>query len=202
VKQDRERFVAWRIQRGGVIDRASVPTLRVRRATDIVSDIGTDIPVSVVELDPGLPHPGGPRFGSLVHAILAAVDLDADQMRLHEAARVEGRIRGATDEEIAGAKMLVEATLAHPLLRRAAAALGRGCCRREVPITLKTQDGVLVEGVVDLAFHEEIGWTVIDFKTDQDLAKGLGIYRDQVRLYAQAVADATGQPAEAVLLKL
>jgi ATP-dependent helicase/nuclease subunit A len=88
------------------------------------------------------------------------------------------------------------------ILRQAAAAFGRGRCRREVPLTLNTADGVLVEGVVDLAFEDELGWMVVDFKTDQDLTKGLEVYRDQVRLYAQAVADATGQPARAVLLKL
>ncbi len=202
VQQDRERFIAWRVQRGAVIDRASVPTLRVERATDVASDIPVDIPISLVELDSALPHPGGARFGSLVHAILATIDLDADPASLRETARVQGRIRGATDEEIASAQLLVEATLAHSLLRRAAAASRSGRCRREVPLTLKTQDEVLVEGVADLAFQEATGWTVIDFKTDHDLKKGLGIYQDQVRLYARAVADATGQPAQAVLLKL
>jgi ATP-dependent helicase/nuclease subunit A len=67
---------------------------------------------------------------------------------------------------------------------------------------LTTPDGILVEGVVDLAFEEEDGWVVVDFKTDQDLAGELETYRDQVRLYARAVTDATGRPAQAVLLRL
>ena len=44
-------------------------------------------------------------------------------------------------------------------------------CKSEVP------GGAIVEGVVDLAFEEKDGWTVVDFKTDVD-AYGLsqGIY--------------------------
>jgi ATP-dependent exoDNAse (exonuclease V) beta subunit len=201
--QDRERYESWRTHRDTLVARSSVATLRIRRATDAASDIGHDIPVSVVELgtEPS-PRPGGPRFGSLVHAILAATDLDAGPASLQESAQLQGRIIGADDDEIDAARKLAEAALAHPLLRRAAAASHRSSCRRETPVTLKTPEGVLVEGVVDLAFEEEAGWVVIDFKTDQDLAKGLEVYRDQVRLYAQAVADATGRPAQAVLLKL
>jgi ATP-dependent helicase/nuclease subunit A len=202
VAEDRERFESWQRHRESVLLRASVATLTIQRATDSVSDIGSNIPVSVVELGAGLQHRGGPRFGSLVHAIMATAELDADEASLHETARAQGRTCGASDEEILEAQTLAQATLAHPLLRRAAVAFARGRCRREVPLTLQAPNGVLVEGVVDLAFEEESGWTVIDFKTDQDLAKGLDIYRDQVRLYAQAVAIATGQPTEAVLLKL
>jgi ATP-dependent helicase/nuclease subunit A len=31
-------------------------------------------------------------------------------------------------------------------------------------------DGSLVEGVVDLAFRDFIGWTVLDLKTDREFA--------------------------------
>jgi len=202
VLEERGRFEAWQVQHEAVIGRASVPSLTIRRATDATSEVGLDIPVAVVDLGVVLPRPGGPRFGSLVHAILATADLDANESTLSEVARVQGRIHGATDDDVAKAHRLVEATFAHPLLRRAAVAFGRGRCRREAPVTLKTPDGVLVEGIVDIAFEEDTGWTVIDFKTDHDLTKGLELYRDQVRLYAQAVADATGQSAQGVLLKL
>jgi hypothetical protein len=43
---------------------------------------------------------------------------------------------------------------------------------------------------------------VIDFKTDQELAKHLDVYSRQVALYAQAIATATGQPARPILLRV
>ena len=62
---------------------------------------------------------------------------------------------------------------------------------------------MLVEGAVDVAFREDGGaWTVVDFKTDVELAGRLEEYRRQVALYAQAIARATGRPARGVLLRV
>jgi ATP-dependent exoDNAse (exonuclease V) beta subunit len=105
---------------------------------------------------------------------------------------------GATGEENAAAAVAAEAALAHPLLRRAAAS---GAVRRETPVLLQMGDGVLAEGVVDLAFREPgAGWLVVDFKTDRELEARREVYAAQVRLYADAVAKATGEPARGVLL--
>jgi ATP-dependent exoDNAse (exonuclease V) beta subunit len=92
------------------------------------------------------------------------------------------------------------AVLAHPLLGRAAAALARGACWREAPITARTADGRLIEGTADLVFEEQGVVTVVDFKTGQPDAATLDRYRRQVQIYAQAVAFATGHPARGVLL--
>jgi ATP-dependent exoDNAse (exonuclease V) beta subunit len=66
------------------------------------------------------------------------------------------------------------------------------------------EDGSLLEGVADLAFREtdEAGarWTVVDFKTDPEIAARRAEYERQVRLYVEAVAAATGEPARGVLL--
>jgi ATP-dependent exoDNAse (exonuclease V) beta subunit len=60
-----------------------------------------------------------------------------------------------------------------------------------------------VEGVVDLAFEENGAWTVIDYKTDLELAAaGEDRYRRQVAVYAAAVAKATGKPAAGVLIRI
>jgi hypothetical protein len=63
---------------------------------------------------------------------------------------------------------------------RSAAALRTGSLRREVPITLRRDDGTLAEGVVDLAFLEDgpdfAGWTVVDFKTDLEFELGRAEY--------------------------
>ena len=120
-----------------------------------------------------------------------------------EAAGLQGRLLGATTEEIAAAAEAAERTLAHPLMRRAAAAARAGRCGRETPVLLALEDGVIVEGVVDAAFLEDgAGWTVVDFKTDVEIAGRLEEYRRQVALYARAIAQATGRPARGVLLRV
>src|ERR1019366_9338125 len=75
-------------------------------------------------------------------------------------------------------------------------------CRRETPITLTLADGSLVEGVLDLAFLEKDAWTVVDFKTDRELEKELGHYKQQVGLYAQSIELATGQPCGGILMRV
>jgi ATP-dependent exoDNAse (exonuclease V) beta subunit len=152
-------------------------------------------------------RPAGTRFGTLVHAVLATIDLDANVAAIAAAARTQGRIVGATAGEVEAAAVAVERALAHPLLRRAAAAERAGGLRRETPVVLRLADGALAEGVIDLAFREEpahdgAAWTVVDFKTDRELTTRQAAYELQVRLYADAIAVATGEPARAVLLSL
>jgi ATP-dependent helicase/nuclease subunit A len=92
---------------------------------------------------------------------------------------------------------------AHPVLARARAAEARGACRRETPVTIVVDDGTLVEGVVDLAFEENQGWTIVDYKTDRELRTiGEEQYRRQVQLYAWAIAQATGRSASGVIVRL
>jgi ATP-dependent exoDNAse (exonuclease V) beta subunit len=93
--------------------------------------------------------------------------------------------------------------LEHPILRRAAGAQ-HGNLRRETPVILTLDDGCLIEGVIDLAFREDklefAGWTVVDFKTDQEFEGLSDRYIAQVRIYAKAVRAATSLPARGVLL--
>lgn len=157
--------------------------------------------VEVVKVDGAhTARPGGRRFGVLVHAILAALDFAAAHEGVVRAlARQQGRIVGATEDEVRAAGDTVTRALAAPLLRRAAAALE---LRRETPVWLRQADGTLAEGVVDLAFREADGWVVVDFKTDRELGERRAIYAAQVALYAAAIAAATGVPARGVLLQL
>jgi len=62
--------------------------------------------------------------------------------------------------------------------------------------------GSILEGVLDLAFEEDDGWTVVDFKTQAELAGPLARHRRQVSAYASVVARVTGRPAAAVLMRL
>ena len=148
-------------------------------------------------------RPGGARFGELVHAVLASTALDADREAVQTLTEVQARMLAAPADEVATATELVTRVLAHDLLTRARRAAARGTCRRETPLTLSLADGTLVEGVVDLAFEENGRWTIIDYKTDRELAAaGEDRYRRQVALYASAVAQATGKPATGVLIRV
>jgi ATP-dependent exoDNAse (exonuclease V) beta subunit len=162
-----------------------------------------EVAVESVGIDFSRPH--GRRFGTLVHAVLSVVDLNADARGVQAAADLQGRLLGATTEEITAANETVSRALAHPLLRRAAAASLAHRCRRETPIGMRLEDGVIVEGIVDLAFVDESDpgtWVVVDFKTDFEIEGKLDEYREQVALYAQAISRATKLDVKGVLLRL
>jgi ATP-dependent exoDNAse (exonuclease V) beta subunit len=112
-------------------------------------------------------------------------------------------VLGIAADHVGPAAAIVERLLTHELLRRARAADAVGACRRETPITYVMQNGTVVEGIVDLAFEENDSWTVVDYKTDVEVAAdGEERYRGQVAFYADAIARATGQPARAILMRL
>jgi len=161
-----------------------------------------EVVVESIEIDFSRPH--GKRFGTLVHAVLSVTPLNSNLDGITEIARLQGRVLGATEEEVAATVETVHRALRHPLMQQAAAAANRGQCRREVPVALKLDDGVMVDGVIDLAFQEKPGgaWTVIDYKTDFEVKGRLEEYRDQVSLYALAISRATGLETKAVLLRL
>ena len=141
-------------------------------------------------------RPRGRRFGTLVHAVLAEVDLHAGPEEVRKVALAQGRLLGATPEEVTAAARASAAALSHPLLRRAADAED---CRREEPLIHRLDDGTLLEGVVDLAFRDSSGWTVVDFKTDAEPASQPR-YAAQLRLYCAAITAVTHLPARAALL--
>ena len=127
---------------------------------------------------------------------------EPDVAGIDEIATLHGRILGATDEEVTSAAAAARAVMRHPVFKRARAAFTRGECLREVLVTLRDDDDTLVEGVVDLAFMEDDHWTVVDFKTDQELDVALDVYRRQVALYAEMVGAATGQPVSPLLMRV
>ena len=229
VEADLERYRAWRRGREASLDRAARPSLSWERVTARArreagaraggdedaggeEERGPDADAegraaSVVEIERAAGRPAGNRFGTLVHAVLASVPLEGPEGRPEAAraiSRLNGRVFGATDAEVAAAADVAQRVLSHPLLARARAAARRGDCRREVPVSMRADDGVLIEGVVDVAFREEGVWTVVDYKTDRDLEAGGAVetYRRQVALYAEMITRATGEPARAVLMRV
>jgi ATP-dependent exoDNAse (exonuclease V) beta subunit len=212
-QQGFEAHERWQRARAALLEAASAPSIRVQAITAAADGLagtgeagaGVEVALEEMALD-RTDRPGGARFGVLVHAALAAVDLEAGREGASAAARAQGRLVGASEEEVAAAADAVHAALQHPLLRRAAAAARRGDLRRETPVLLRLDDGSLLEGVVDLAFREKgpggATWTVVDFKTDRELAASRERYATQVRLYARAIAAATGERVRGVLLRI
>ena len=209
VEADRNRYEAWPAARRAAQEQGARPSLRLRTATDWArgkpeGDDGTTRAreVELVAVTPGAARPAGRRFGTLVHAALATVALDASAAQIAEAVSLQARILGAPAEEVAAATAAVTAALAHPLMARAREAWRAGRCRRETPLAWRRPDGSLLEGVLDLAFEDAGGWTVVDFKTDAEIAAELATYRRQVQLYASIVARATGTDVTPVLMQL
>jgi ATP-dependent exoDNAse (exonuclease V) beta subunit len=211
-------YVAWKAAREELLRSGSQPSIRVQTVTSLARtqqeqgatgiDAGSarDGPRVDVEMvdHRALDRPRGRRFGVLVHGMLASVELDADISSIRSAALINGRIANATEDEVEAASAVVEAALDHPILRRAAASGARGKLRRETPILHKLKNGLLVEGVIDLAFLEEDStgavWTVVDFKTDHEFGSLSERYVAQVKMYSEAIAEATHARARGVLL--
>ena len=62
---------------------------------------------------------------------------------------------------------------------------------------VKSQERVLLQGVVDLCFMEGDGYVLLDYKTDRvegDPGLWAERHRRQVELYAQALEQLTGRP--------
>jgi ATP-dependent exoDNAse (exonuclease V) beta subunit len=111
-------------------------------------------------------------------------------------------VLGADAAEIGAAEGIVRGLLSHPVLHAAARANRMGRCYREMPVTWRTITGALIEGYVDLAYEDGLGFVVVDFKTDRELDGALDRYQRQVRIYAAAVAAATQRPTRAVLMRV
>src|SRR5207244_5693308 len=143
---------AWQAERQRVRTIGEAPSLRVVTATEHAAIGAVPAAEVVVEsVDAPRPRPHGKRFGALVHAVLAAVELDAGRAAVADAAALHGRLLGATAEEVEAAVDTAVRALAHPLLRRAAAAARAGRCRRECPVGVQVEGGVLVGGLVGAA---------------------------------------------------
>jgi ATP-dependent exoDNAse (exonuclease V) beta subunit len=208
---------AWAEARAFLLARGGERTLPVRTVTEIVESAepapaawatrereGAEAFVAL--LDTGVDRrarPRGKRFGTLVHAVLAAIDLAAGEAAVEAVARAEGRAAGAGEDEIAAAAEAARAALRHPILLSAADSARRGECRRETPVMLPGLGGEMIEGVVDLAYREpDAGWVVVDFKTDAEIATRKAKYETQVLLYVEAIRAATGEAARGVLLSV
>jgi len=202
VDEGMAKYEGWRRKRRETLERGAEPEVEVVAVTEVEQeppDFAGEVVLERVAKDAD--RPSGVRFGTLVHTVLRDVAWDAGDEAVRHLAELHGRMLDAPADEVAAAAASVAAALRHPLLARAAAADRR---HRETPFLLRLDDRTMVEGTVDLAFldggAEEGGWTVVDFKTDADVASVEERYRVQVAWYVHAVATLTGRPARGVLL--
>jgi ATP-dependent exoDNAse (exonuclease V) beta subunit len=208
VEDRRTDYETWRAGREQLVQQGRTPGVRIQTATAWAVDaaragideaIAASASIEVVQIPGADGRPKGPRFGTLVHAVLAIVPLEAGEEVVRHTTDVQGRILGAPADEVVAADAVVRAVLTHELMARARASAR---LRRETPITWTQKDGMLIEGVLDLAFDEDEGTTVVDFKTDHELSAGEARYRAQLQKYVDAVAAATRKPAKGVLFKV
>jgi ATP-dependent helicase/nuclease subunit A len=200
----------WQATRRAVRESTSRPRWDVLTATStalsvsvdsLLSEPGSELvsAVSIEQINVTISRPHGKRFGNLVHAVLSVVSLDADRDRILRVSDAQGRILGAPEKEIEAAVETVAAVIQHPIVLGGAAISSNH--RRELPVTLKLKDNQMVEGIADMAYEGGDGvWTVVDYKTDYEIAGRVEEYTRQVWLYALAISRATGKKTRPILL--
>jgi ATP-dependent exoDNAse (exonuclease V) beta subunit len=202
-------YRAWQRERAALIESAAKPEFRILRVSEAKDPPGDPIPVTVESVVKAQGRPGGRRFGTLMHAVLRDVAFESSRDAIAKLVELNARSIGAPVDESDAARSAVEAALVHPLMTRARAA---GRIHREYPVTLPldegtlTEGGAVLEGVIDLAFMENGGWVIVDFKTDTDSSSESGArreqYRRQLQWYGYALQRLTGLPAKAYLLEV
>ena len=209
VAADRARYDRWREHRSAVQASGSTASMQVATATQLSEQPGAPKhTIKVEDAGFGAIRPSGKRFGTLVHAVLATLPLDASAAEVDELAALHARLFAAPDDERAAAAGIATRLLRHPRIAaaRAAEAAGRRVWR-ETPVSLRLGDDAngspqIVDGQVDLAYETEQGWVIVDFKTDIEIVSAQDAYKQQVALYVEAVQRATGQSATGVLLRV
>jgi ATP-dependent exoDNAse (exonuclease V) beta subunit len=210
--EGRAAYAAWKRQRETTIGKASEAAYNVQTVTAwsrlsgvqpaTFGSVSTQKTESTIRTGGG---GGGRRFGSLVHAILAMVPLDAEAAQIEQLAAVQAKLVDASVDELLDATATVTRALRHPIMRRAAS-LPDSKVHREIPVSLRLEDCSLLEGVADLAFEETSaefsGWTVVDFKTTREY-EGEGSPAEHIRqvgAYCRAIEAATGAATRGFVL--
>jgi ATP-dependent exoDNAse (exonuclease V) beta subunit len=211
VAADRANYDRWREQRTATQASGAAISLQIATATEAAEFQTVDAAaITIEDAGFGVMRPSGKRFGTLVHAVLATLPLDADKSDVNELAAMHAKLFGAEDEERDAAAGIAVKLLQHPRIAEARAAESAGRrVWREAPVTLRMDsekekpDTVrIVDGQIDLAYETDNGWIVVDFKTDIEMVNAQDAYKQQVALYCEAVKRATGQPAAGVLLRV
>jgi ATP-dependent helicase/nuclease subunit A len=190
----------WQTKRDQATAEAGAEQFDVFTATEAEEspeDFKVEVTVHAVDKPAG--RPKGPRFGTLVHAVLRDAPLDAGGAMLKTIAEMHARVLGAAPEEVGYAIQAVLRALSHPLLTQAR---GSERCHRELPILLKLGRRKTLEGMIDVAFEKNKRWYIVDFKTDADISANRSRYERQLQWYSLALARLHNAPVEAHLLSI
>jgi ATP-dependent exoDNAse (exonuclease V) beta subunit len=182
------------------VSAGAAPSVDVFIATDSIEPpAGHADAVRITRVSRSGIRPHGARFGSLVHIVLRDVDFESDSNAIDRIARTHARLVDAPEDEIVAAVEAVSGCLKHPLfdLVRKSPAV-----HRELPLVVRTEGGRLLDAVIDLAFKDETGWTIVDFKTDAEDPGRITKYRRQVGWYTYGLEIATGQRSTGWLLHI
>ncbi len=131
--------------------------------------------------------------GKVFHEAMERLEIDADEATIDA---VVGDLCWENDiiKQAPGIKDLCRATLNSDVIDRARDA---GRVFRELPFTVAV-DGVIVSGAMDLVIEDADGLTIVDYKSDRDMAPGH--YRGQAGIYALALERITGTRPGQVLI--
>jgi len=138
----------------------------------------------------------GIRWGTVIHMLLE-MEMEGGAGDLSTITASLLMENGLDSRFAADAEKLVESVKRSALWKRAVAS---GECLTEVPFCLLHGDAsipTLLRGNIDLAFHEEDGWVIVDYKTDRPAERTseqlVEKYAPQVKLYAEAWKECTGE---------
>jgi ATP-dependent exoDNAse (exonuclease V) beta subunit len=195
----------WKKKRAATLAAGAEPTVAVATATGIAhsaaAPIGASDEIRIEETQRESSRPGRAAFGQLVHETILRVPFGATRSDIGRIANYVARVVGASEDDAEAATIAVERALAAPVMHAAATSER---AHREYPILFRLENGTLVEGIADLAFETRLAgrtqWTIVDFKTDRELAPSLERYRAQLRLYLQGIRKATGAETIGVIL--
>lgn len=196
--QSIERFAEWRANARAIRARGATRSTSLLSASDTeIAPPGAPAPVRAIALPRDPKRPSGRRFGTLLHAVVQRVPLDADRPAVEGLARLFGRTLGATSEEAEAVVTPVLSLLSHPLTERL-----RNAERvyRELPLTFATEDGDLLDGRVDLAAEDAHGFLVVELKTDADPTGHREAHVRQVQWYLHALHALTDRPVVGILV--
>ena len=200
-------YRAWQTDRAAAVARASAPGIVSHTATDLARDRtlpqrAGDVPIVVIDLPRVAGRPFGPRFGSLVHATLATVALDADADAVLQIARTHARVLLADDGEVAAAAEAVTRRARAPALRTGPRRERGRPLRARVPAPLARARRIARRGHGRRRVRRGDALTVMDFKTDREPSDLKDQYERQLTLYCRAFAALRGRRVSGVLVRV
>lgn len=144
----------------------------------------------------------GAQAGTLVHHVLALVNLDSLRGATNLAEALATELTGLLERGLLSKE---ESRILRPnvLVRFYQSEMGQRMLRSQdvrrewhFNLRLREQGDSLLQGVIDCAFREGDSWILMDYKTDHihDEEAFQARYALQLRLYAQAVEQITGRP--------